>query len=56
VQQPHLALPTLLKLLRCLRWLTGEHAVLGQMKEAGAIQTLVPFISDSMVAALGPIV
>ena len=53
LEQPHLAAPSLLKLLRCLRWLTGEHAVLGPLKEAGAMRTLVPFLSDGAVGALG---
>ncbi len=31
--------------MRALRWLTGEHAMLPAIKEAGAIATLVPFLT-----------
>ncbi|GAX73992.1 hypothetical protein CEUSTIGMA_g1442.t1 [Chlamydomonas eustigma] len=40
IQPPHL-----LKLMKAVRWLTGEHAVVPAIKDAGAISTLVPFLA-----------
>jgi hypothetical protein len=34
-----------LQLMRAMRWLTCEHGMLPAIKEAGAIATLVPFLS-----------
>jgi hypothetical protein len=31
--------------MKAMRWLTGEHAVVPAIKDAGAISTLVPFLA-----------
>mmetsp|Transcript_5084 Transcript_5084/g.11041 ORF Transcript_5084/g.11041 Transcript_5084/m.11041 type:complete len:1296 (+) Transcript_5084:141-4028(+) len=45
--------PYLVKLMKCLRWLTSEHAVLPAIKDAGVISSLVPFLSKERCAAVG---
>ncbi|KIZ03198.1 hypothetical protein MNEG_4758 [Monoraphidium neglectum] len=40
--------------MRALRWLTGEASVLPAIKDAGAINQLVPFLSREREAAAGP--
>ncbi|KAJ9512924.1 hypothetical protein QJQ45_029056 [Haematococcus lacustris] len=37
--------PSLVRMVRALRWLTCEHAMLPAINEAGAIATLTPFLS-----------
>eukprot|EP00798_Chlamydomonas_sp_ICE-L_P022122 gene22122-29182_t len=45
--------PQLVKLMKCLRWLTSEHDVLQSIKDAGAIATLVPFLSRERLSQVG---
>mmetsp|Transcript_24751 Transcript_24751/g.62835 ORF Transcript_24751/g.62835 Transcript_24751/m.62835 type:complete len:1266 (-) Transcript_24751:519-4316(-) len=45
--------PHLIKALRALRWLTCEHTLLPAIKDAGAISTLVPYLSKE-TADMGP--
>lgn len=40
--------------MRALRWLTGEASVLPAIKDAGAINQLVPFLSREREAVAGP--
>ena len=39
--------------MKCLRWLTSEHAVLPAIKDAGAIPALVPFLARDRMAMMG---
>lgn len=41
--------PALPQLVKCLRWLTSEPAVLPAIKEAGAISVLVPLLTPTGV-------
>lgn len=40
--------------MRALRWLTSEASVLPAIKDAGAINQLVPFLSREREGAVGP--
>jgi hypothetical protein len=46
--------PHLVKVMRALRWLSGEASVLPAIKDAGAIGQLVPFLSREREGAVGP--